>query len=434
MVGFSLHRFAKDSAGTVVTLFAFMLPLIGGLAMFGIDYAKVMSAEASLQDAADASAVAAARELLFVSQGQQIRNEALYSVAKSIAEKSLGATEDDLQTQATLLQQDKVRVDLTLEVETFFSTVIDAKNSVIKATATAEIYGANNICFIALDKSYLRYGIEADDNAKMVAEKCAIHSNNRSIKSITALNSSFFGVENICVSGGYVGRDDNFSGSVTTDCPALDDPLAGRPEPFIESQCRTPNADEGPVDGAAMSLTAGMHQLQPGSYCGGLHIGGTADVWLQPGIYTFVDGTLTVEGDSKLTGEHVGLFFSEEKSRFRFMENAEIELSAPLDGSMAGILLRSDRGCDRAECPSRRFEINSTKVRSLLGTVYLPEDDLYINTIKPISEEAAFTILVVDQLSMKGSPTLVLNTDYAVTQVPVPDGFAGNADGIRLTH
>jgi hypothetical protein len=268
----------------------------------------------------------------------------------------------------------------------------------------------------------------------MVADKCAIYSNNQSIKSITATQSGFFDVESICTAGGYIGRDDNFGAPVTTDCPMLDDPLAGRPEPIVDTQCKTPSADEGPFDHHAMSLTAGTHQLEPGSYCGGLHISGNADVWLQPGIYTFVDGELTVAGNSRLSGDNVGLFFAKEDARFRFLESAEIELSAPIDGDMAGILFRSDRGCSSAECASRIFEINSSKVRSLLGTIYLPEDDLYIDTTMPVSEEAAFTILVVDQLSMKGSPTLVLNTDYAVTQVPVPDGFVSNADGIRLSN
>jgi len=340
---------------------------------------------------------------MFVSQGQDVRHEALNSVARNMAQQTLGITNDDLATQANLIEEEKVRVDLSLRISTFFGKVI-------------------------------RFGIEAHENARMVADKCAIYSNSGSIGSITATDSAYFDVESICVAGGYIGRKDNFNSPVTTDCPVLDDPLAGRPAPVVDTQCKTPAGDEGPIDGFAMSLTAGTHQLEPGSYCGGIYIAGSADVWLQPGIYTFVDGQLNVEGDARLSGDNVGLFFSKENARFRFMENAEIELSAPLNGDMAGILFRADEQCSRDQCASRKFEINSSKVRSLLGTIYLPHDDLYIDTTMPVSEEAAFTILVIDQLSMKGSPTLVLNTDYAVTQVPVPDGFVSNADGIRLSH
>jgi len=66
-------------------------------------------------------------------------------------------------------------------------------------------------------------------------------------------------------------------------------------------------------------------------------------------------------------------------------------------------------------------------VKRLLGTLHLPSDIVEVNTSRPISSEAAFTIVVTGKLVMQTSPTLVLNTDYAATNVPVPKGFTSTA-------
>ena len=67
--------------------------------------------------------------------------------------------------------------------------------------------------------------------------------------------------------------------------------------------------------------------------------------------------------------------------------------------------------------------ILSSNAREMLGTIYLPKGRLEIATMSPIADQSAYTAIVAKSIRMSGSPTLVLNADYAATDVPVPEGI-----------
>ncbi len=47
---------------------------------------------------------------------------------------------------------------------------------------------------------------------------------------------------------------------------------------------------------------------------------------------------------------------------------------------------------------------------------------------------SAYTAIVARTLEVEDGPTVVLNTDYDLTNVPVPEGIRGTGEPVKLTE
>jgi hypothetical protein len=97
---------------------------------------------------------------------------------------------------------------------------------------------------------------------------------------------------------------------------------------------------------------------------------------------------------------------------------------------MAGILFFEDR----AASPGSKHKILSNNAHTLLGTIYLPRGLLFIDANRPISQRAAYTIIIASQIEMISGPELFLNTNYGATTVPVPAGVGPVTGAPRLIN
>jgi hypothetical protein len=68
----------------------------------------------------------------------------------------------------------------------------------------------------------------------------------------------------------------------------------------------------------------------------------------------------------------------------------------------------------------------------MLGTIYLPRNQLFVETNKDVSKASAFTIVVANSLYVSKASNLWLNSDYKSSSVPVPGGL--NPGHTYLTH
>ena len=127
-------------------------------------------------------------------------------------------------------------------------------------------------------------------------------------------------------------------------------------------------------------------------------------------------------GGSSLTGTDVGLHFSGPGASLQFDGDSSISLTAPKTGEMAGLLISEDR----TNPEDQKFNILSNDARTLLGTIYLPQGRLFVGANKPIADQSAYTIVVARMFNLSEGPTMVLNTNYGSTDVPVPDGVGPN--------
>jgi hypothetical protein len=166
------------------------------------------------------------------------------------------------------------------------------------------------------------------------------------------------------------------------------------------------------------TISGGSPTLYPGTYCSGLTITRSANVTFAPGIYVFKNGALTITGGGTAQGTYVGLYFTGAGATFHFDTASTISFTAPKLGTMAGMLIFEDR----ASPAGQNHQILSNNARMLLGTIYLPQGMLSVAANAPVADQSAYTIVVVRQFSLSAGPTMVLNTNYSATDIPVPDG------------
>ncbi len=382
--------------------------IIGGV----IDFMSLVLQRRDLQNAADHAALSAAHELVLASDAE----ERIQPVAAAFIKANY---ELEASTDAEIIDGGAaVRVQVTSPPRVFFAGPVGMNAKPMVVESIAEVVGQEaNVCVIALDEDSDR-SISLDSTASLDAPDCAIYSNSTKKKSISALSNSRLVGNLICSAGGTEGGASNFDPEPLEDCPAIGDPLAGRPGPPV-----------GPCDHDKFKKKDFVGTISPGVYCDGLEIKGSSKITFAPGVYVIKDGDFKVDDNSEVTGEHVGFFMTGSNGRFEFTHNAKVHFSAPKDGPMAGLLFMEDNTILK----ETKHRITSDYADYLVGTIYLPRGSFLIDANQDIAAASEFTVLVVRQLELKAGPHLVLNTDYGATTVPVPEGVGNNGPkGVRL--
>lgn len=407
-----LKRFSRDTAGSFSMLAAVVLPTLAFGTGAAVDVSRFYNIKAQAQNAADATALAIVREAAVAG----MTNQKLDAAADAFARNMLGglAGTSVVKPQAEVANS-TLTVDITVSANAFFGRILGITSQNIAVSATARMMGANTkICLLALEPTKNKT-LEAAKAARITAPDCGFFINSIDPKGLDVKDSAKLTARQICTSGGFSGESYNFYPMPRRDCPAIPDPLMSRPPPPTGAHC----------DYSKMTIDTGNIVLKPGIYCGGLWVKGDAKVRLDPGIYTFRGSKLRVDGAASFEGKDVALYFQDSNAQFEFDKDSTISLEAPPNGPLAGILIYEDRSVS----PGNKHKILSNNAHTLLGTIYLPQGLLFIDSNSPISQKAAFTIIVARQIEMISGPELFLNANYGSTIVPVPAGV-GPVSGV----
>ncbi len=410
-------RFGRDrSGGTLVTFALVGAALVGGTGA-AVDYANISTQKRGLQAAADAAAINAARE--FRLGNADAATIAL--VARTYAQAALTNVKVQSSVQPSVdMTLKTVTVRITADIPTYFMKMFAANAAVADVKATARVVGGSPICVIGLNQKQSNT-IQLTESARLEAPGCAVYSDSSDKKGLVAQDGSVLKAAFICSSGGNEkAGPGSFSPTPQSDCPVIPDPLASRPTPPT-SGC---DFNKKEVKDTT-SVT-----LNPGVYCGGLTIKDWATVKLNPGIYVMKDGKLKVTDKATMTGVNVGFYFTGDGSIIDFNDKATISLTAPKTGVMSGILFFEDRSVS----VGNKHQIDADNARVLLGTIYLSRGQLNISSNAPVADQSAYTIVVTNRFTLGMGPTMVLNTGYDKTDIPVPDGVGPNGNKTFLTN
>ncbi len=404
--------------GGIAISFAMTLPVVLAVLGLATDYAMMTKVRQDLQQAADAAAIAGAREIpLAMSNAKQVASAVRAFATYRLTEDST-ATDADLATGNLSMDIEviddfsAVRVTITETWTPFFLHFIDTGVTPIIVTSQARYVGRNNICVLGLDDG--KSTVYLDKDARLTGSNCGVFSNSTNKSGLTVDSGAVLSAQIICSAGGVsVSSSATVTPSPITDCPVVEDPLAKRAAP-----------DFGACDHTDMVLDSVATTINPGVYCGGLRLKGSANVTLNPGVYVIKDGAIDVDGEASICGEGVGFYITgEDAAATNFKPKTHISLTAPKDGPMAGLLIFEDRTITK----KLKHKITSDDARVLLGTIYLPVGSLVIDAKKPVADQSAYTAIVVQSLELNMGPNLVLNADYDMTDVPVPAGIAGSS-------
>lgn len=383
------------------------VPVLFGLAALTVDFTNGHRARSGLQQAADGAALAAAAELRLRSTSASTVDAA----ALAYVENNLPAGVDLRGVNAAILDNRAgVRVRVAASFSSVMGNLFRQEEYVAEVEAVARLSGGTPLCLLSLEENQAR-ALYLEKQARIVAPACALVSNSASARGVIVRDASGIEAASLCSAGGIDGSESSFDNEPLTDCPAIPDPLAGRPEPSVAG-----------CDHILVTRISGTITLNPGVYCGGIVVLPGATVRLNPGIYVMKDGPLVVADRGSLIGEHVGFYFRGELATMTLAGDTHIDLTAPRDGDMAGFLFFSSRAGLGGSLGTRRFRIESDDARTLLGTIYLRDGILEVESNEPIADQSAYTVIVARRVEVSAGPDLVLNADYDSTDIPVPEG------------
>lgn len=409
--------FLSDERGAVAIIFSLILPSLVAMGGVALDYSRLSAARGKLQAVADSAALAAAREFRLGNADLAMVNGRADAHARANLEaQGLLATVTARADNA----RRSITVEMTASIPLHLMPVLGLSESEVRVSATARMVGGSPLCVVALDGS-ANHSLLMEKNARLEAPGCAVYSNSTRPNGLMAKNNATMRAGFICSAGGRSSPGPGtFNPQPQTDCPPLPDPLLSRPLP-VAGACRD----------WRLEIRSGVFSLQPGTYCEGLTImGATTRVTLLPGVYVFKDGPLRVGDGASLSGVNVGLHFTGRDAALTFDPRSTISLTAPSSGDMAGLLLTEDR----AGPGGFQHRIMSDDARNLLGTIYLPRSELFVGANRPVADQSAYTIVVARQFSLSEGPTMVLNTNYGATNIPVPNGVGPTGGATQLSH
>ncbi|MGY2048833.1 pilus assembly protein TadG-related protein [Methylobacterium sp. JK268] len=315
MPGFLSHAmrcFAGARGGNVALILGVAAPVLFGLVGVAVDYASWRAHTQTLQQAADAAALAAMSDM----QIAAATAERIQAVAEQQVRAQVPIRDGDgpltVRTQAVSRSQEGgdfvptplgsdsapptgVTVTLSQRKRAVMSRMVTPQLTDIVVTATAETFGTVKVCVVALDPAG-EAALGLTDRAQVSAGNCSIYALSTSGAGLRADASSQVTALKTCTVGGYGGSSGNYRPTPITRCPPIRDPLAARIAPAVGG-CK---------ERKTVVIRNETRLLAPGTYCGGLVIGPGAVVTLSPGIYIMKDGPLVVGPPDTETRAMVG--------------------------------------------------------------------------------------------------------------------------------
>jgi Flp pilus assembly protein TadG len=434
-----LGRFAAATAGSTAVTFAVSMPVVVALGGMAMDYSSVTGNKNRLQQIVDAAALSIAREMSLT----LMTNPRAQLLAEKYVDANIEAnTPYKIRVVATLVDANAaIRVEGTQQVSSPFGTFerlnTATTGSQISAVAVARPAGVAEqmkLCVLSLNLS-AKGGVNLRNGSRLTANGCMMQSNSTNKQAVVIGEGSTLKANTVCARGGIRNLGASVEANVITDCPEIKDPLATKTEPTVDSQCKMVPA----------KISKGNFTFDPGTYCNGMQIHGTAKVKFNPGIYVFKDGSLRVQNQASLEGNGVTLLFTGKKAYFRFEHQAEINLTAPTAGTTAGMLIWESKnmveeefeqedkktGATKTVKITNQNRITSERAKVLTGTIYLKKGILTIDSTQPVADQSPFTILVVDRMDLHDGPDLVINSNYQNSPVPVPFGL-GTTSNLKV--
>ncbi|HTN41434.1 MAG TPA: pilus assembly protein TadG-related protein [Asticcacaulis sp.] len=401
----------RETSGNVSLIAALCaIPLV--LAVTGVlEITDMSSARSRLQDAADAGALAGAGQLAIAAVGStQVTQTAVTVATQSIETSGSGGNTTKPTFAATI---DTSGSAVTVTARATHKPLIGFMNfghQNLSVTATAENVQRVPLCILQTDKSG---GIKVQDTARIRATGCAVHAN----ADIKVASGALIQAEAAQAMGTVSGPIEPAGQSGAL---AIDDPFAA----MNLGNKKLCNLIEGNI--LPIQLGSGTMSLPPGLHCLPITVIGSGTLFLQPGDHYFL-APLIMTDNSTLRGDDVSLIFGIGKS-FDFAKNATVRLSARKSGPMAGFLIATSRD------NFGTFSIASGNVSQLLGTIYIPNANLVVDTPGNVAQNSAWSVIVAKTLTLKQNPVLVINNNYTGSGVPVPEGVGPMKSAPKLTQ
>jgi Flp pilus assembly protein TadG len=381
-----------DRAGATAVVTGLASTALLGFAGLGTEVGQWYMTHRSMVAAADQAALTAATAL-----DARAPSSAIVTEAKAIAAQN-GFTDGISNVIVSVNHPpasgshqgnaNAVEVVIRQQQNAIFSALFLATPPTISARSVGQLVGGKNCIFAMNPSAPGSLHIEGGDT---INSNCGVVVNSQSSTAATIDGSLTAPTVNLV--GGFSGTVN--SPSIHTGVPPQLDPLLYVEAPIF-----------GGCDRTGYAVSSGTATLNPGVYCGGINISGSAHVKLNAGTYVLSGGGLNVRDNANLTG--TGVTFYNTGTNFRpyapitSSGNVMIDLTAPTSGALEGILFFQDR--------SIVSTATNVLAGKLTGALYFPTTALLLNQQQDVA--VPYTIIVADTINLSVN-TLTINNDYS---------------------
>lgn len=259
-------------------------------------------------------------------------------------------------------QASKLSVSLaaTGTIKTEFMSIMGYESLTLKVKSKASKIRDDSGCVLALDTT-ASGAITDSGSTNTVLNNCSVFSNSNSAASVTVGGSATLSARSI----GTVG-DVSLSGNIST-TDGIRKGLFPISDPYYDATYPSFSGCTQTHMNVNKSIT-----IDPGVYCNGLTVNAGATLTLNPGIYYIDQGSFSVNGGATVTGTGVTLIFTSSTgsnwATATINGNATVNLTAPIGGPTAGIVVFGDRQIPTGTA----FKFNGGSSQYLGGAIYVP--------------------------------------------------------------
>ena len=394
----TLSSFLGDETGFAAIMTAVLLPasiLMAGLATEGGYWYYT---QRKMQNAADTAAYASILKLMGGKTGE------ISSIAATVAESNgylpgIGTiTVNNPPTSGAYVGDvNAIEVTLTQSIPRYLSAMASPEDVTIVSRAVATLSTENLACMLSLSDT-ASGAVTFSGSSDTTLNSCRLVVNSIADDAIKIQGSADVSVDCASTAGGASATN----GLTLTECSSVSEYQPQVADPFAALDQKT-----SPIfcsDKSEFSPSGGTigYPAPNSRYCGGISMTSGKTVELSEGYYIFDGGNIKVNANASLTGEKVVIFLTG-GARLKFNGGANIELSAPLIGDYAGIVIFGDRN----DAVSHQINGNSSSFYN--GAIYTPGAEIVYNGSSAIA--GGCVQLVADTMVIGGNTSL--NADCA---------------------
>ncbi len=374
----------SDESGSIMTMWALLLPIVGGILGLAVDASMWYLKKRDLQSTADAAAIAGAYETTFANRISKANAEVLRN-GYDASSQVVSSVYNPPQSGSYTSDSDAVEVQLVQTQQLAFSRLFITENPDVAVRAVAIRLPAGEACVLALDGS-VQYALQFQGNSTVDMPNCIAASNSNADISAIVSGSSVLNSESLYTVGGYDVRGNaqlNTSETPITGGTAIQDPYSSLTMPTAPfGSYYTPAHPNCDYNNYSTSSNA---VLSPGVYCNGLTLTSHASVTLNSGVYIIDRGSFDIGAQATITSATGGvtiLLTSSTGSNYATIKvngGATVNLSAQTSGAYSGILFFQDRNAaasGNGNCGNKVNCLNGGANMNLTGVIYIPNQTL----------------------------------------------------------
>lgn len=398
-----LKKFMRDKAGNVAMTFGIALVPIMFSVGITIDYSEISRIKSRLQETSDSAALYAIKGLRDGGYDEENIDQLAYNNVVS---------NYDIDTVGIDIGVDIHTDTLTVQLETIYDPAFlraFGHNETKIGAFTEVAYAVNKEavkCLISLNKT-TNNALNLVGNSIIGANECAIHVNSSSYDAVDLDGGgTSITAQEVCIVGDVQSGLNRISPPPPKNCERIDDPFDNWELPVVGS-CDYNNF---------MKNNSGS--IYPGVYCGGLSVGGNADITVEPGLYIIKDGEFNASGSARLYGDGVTFFLTGDDMRLNFGGNTNFDFTAMSTGELAGFIFYFDPASPISGSTS---QFSGNPDTYFEGIMYLGGHEMEINGDGSVNTTSPFSIIVADTVKLNGNATVTFNVERDKTDLEVPD-------------